>query len=317
MPPHRGHQLLIEFGRRLVDELVIVVGSLPDEPIPGTLRHTWMQELYPDCQVLHLDAVLPQYPHEAASEALFWRLWREHLQAILPWRPDWLFASEAYGQRLAAELGARFAPLDRQLGLLPVSASAIRQQALQYWEYLPDCVRAYFTRRVCLFGPESTGKSTLAKELAAHFKTHYVPEYAQLLLSQQQGQIIEADMELVARGQLALEASLARQSRGLLFCDTDLLTSVLWSRELFGQASGWLVEKASEQSYDLTLLCSPDVPWVKDIHRLRPDNRQEFFERCKALLEQQRRSYVVLSGDWEQRWNQALAAVSQLIPDVF
>ncbi|MEZ0371012.1 MAG: AAA family ATPase, partial [Candidatus Sericytochromatia bacterium] len=100
----------------------------------------------------------------------------------------------------------------------------------------------------------------------------------------------------------------------LLFCDTDLLTTVLWSRELFGSSSTWLETEAGRQSYDLTLLCAPDVPWVEDVHRLRPDNREDFFERCRAILEQHRRPYTLLTGNWEERYAQALAAVNLLIP---
>lgn len=314
MPPHRGHMLLADFARHFADELAIVVGTMPSEPIPGELRHAWMQELFPTCRVLHLDKLLPQYPEEAPSVEEFWQLWRTSLEEILPWKPDYVFASEAYGERLAAELGARFLPVDQPRGLVPVSGTAIRTEPLMHWDYLPDCVRPYFVKRVCLFGPESCGKSTLARQLAAHFATRAVPEYAQILLAQQGGEVAEADLAIIARGQLAAEAALARQAHRLLFCDTDLLTSVLWSRELFGRASAELKAQAALQSYDLTLLCSPDVPWVDDLHRLRPDNRQGFFQRCVDILDAHGRPYRVLSGDWQARWEQALAAVAELLP---
>lgn len=312
LPPHRGHQLLADFARHYVDELAIVVGSLPSETIPGTLRHQWMSELFPDCKVLHLDHVLPQYPEEAETPEIFWQLWRESLTEILPWPVDYVFASESYGARLAQELNAQFLPVDQPRGLIPVSGTQIREQPLQHWDYLPDCVRPYFLKRICVFGPESTGKSTLAKALAAHYQTHYVPEYAQILLALQQGELCETDLGLIARGQLAAEAALARQANRRLFCDTDLLTTVLWSQELYGRVNPWIAETAARQSYDLTLLCSPDVPWVDDIHRLRPETRETFFKRCVELLETQQRPYTVLSGTWQQRWQQSLAAIDTI-----
>lgn len=310
MPPHKGHVYLVEFARQYCQQLAVVVGTLPTEPIPGALRHGWMQELFPNCQVLHLDKALPQYPEEAHD---FWQQWRESLLAILPWRPDYVFASEDYGERLAAELGAQFVPVDISRQVLPVSGTAVRENPLANWAYLPDCVRPYFVKKVCVFGPESTGKSTLTQRLAQHFGTVWVPEYAQLLLARQAGELVPTDMLRIARGQLAAEAALSSQAKRLLFCDTDLLTSTLWAEELFGQVPEALWQAAQQQHYDLYLLCDVDVPWVEDVHRLRPEQRKAFFERCRSLLEREQRPYVVIQGDWEQRWHLALQAVERLI----
>lgn len=306
MPPHRGHQFLIDFAHGMVDHLVIVVGSLPTEPIPGELRYQWMKQLYPDCHVVHLDAVLPQYPHEAASETEFWELWRSHLQALLPWPVDYVFASEDYGIRLAQELAARYIPMNQARQLVPISGTEIRQQPFRYWEQIPELVRPYFVKKICLFGPESTGKSTLAQKLAAYFKTHWVPEYALSWMQYRKGQIDLEDMPLIVKGQMASEAALLKQATCYLFCDTDVLTSILWSQELFGEVDDYLLQHALSSQYDLTLLCSPDVPWIDDLHRLRPETRQEFFERCVQILEKYHRPYTILRGNWEERWEQAI-----------
>ena len=310
MPPHQGHQWLCDFARAYVDELAIVVGTMPNEPIDGGLRHSWMQELFPDCRVLHLHETLPQLPEEAESVEAFWEIWRTRLQALLPWPVDYVFASEAYGQNLATELGAEFIPVERQS--IPVSGTAIRQDPMRHWNALPACVRPYYVRRICLFGPESCGKSTLARQLACHFATVHVPEYAQILLTHQQGELTETDLGRIARGQLAAEAALARQAHRLLFCDTDLLTTVLWSQELYGQVMPWIEAKATQQSYDLTLLCAPDVPWEDEVHRLRPHTREAFFERCVQILTEHQRHYTVLHGSWQTRWEQALSAIEAL-----
>ena len=85
LPPHRGHCYLADFASNFVDHLSIIVGTLPSEPIPGHLRFSWMQELFPQAQVLHLDKVLPQDPSEHPD---FWNIWTRELQAILPNPPD-------------------------------------------------------------------------------------------------------------------------------------------------------------------------------------------------------------------------------------
>jgi NadR type nicotinamide-nucleotide adenylyltransferase len=181
------------------------------------------------------------------------------------------------------------------------------------WDYLARCVRPYFAKRVCVFGPESTGKSTLTRRLADHFRTTFVPEYARTLLEFQCGAVTASDMEPIARGQAASEEALARSARRVLLCDTDALTTVIWSEALFGSAPEYVRALAANRTYDLTLLCDVDVPWVADPVRYRPADRDQFFSRCRAAFEEHRRPYVVIRGDWESRFRSAVAAVEGVI----
>jgi NadR type nicotinamide-nucleotide adenylyltransferase len=310
MPPHLGHVYLGEFAAHFVDDLTVVVCSIQREPIPGEMRYRWMRELFPFCNVVHLTDELPQQPSEHPD---FWDLWLASLTRVLPGRPDYVFASEDYGVKLAQVLGAEFAPVDPARAAVPVSGSAIRNDPLAHWDYLPRCVRPYFLRRVCLFGPESTGKSTLAARLAATFRTTLVPEYARVLLEAQCGRLAVEDIPRIARGQAASEDALARQARGVLFCDTDLLTTRIWSETLFGSCPDWVCAEADRRSYDLYLLLDVDVPWVGDVVRYLPDNRPDFFEHCRQELEQRHRPYVALRGSWEERFTAARAAVEALL----
>ena len=142
---------------------------------------------------------------------------------------DCVFASEPYGVRLASELGADFLPVDVARARVPISGTEIRKDPLRHWDFLPDPVRPHYLKRVCIFGPESTGKSTLAADLARHYGTLYVPEYARPLLDPKGGVCAASDIPRIALGQRASEDALARQARKLLFCDTDALTTTIWS----------------------------------------------------------------------------------------
>ena len=97
-----------------------------------------------------------------------------------------------------------------------MSGTAVRADPLGHWELLPECVRPYFLKRVCVFGPESTGKSTLARDLAREFGTLYAWEYARPLLDPQGGQCRPEDISRIARGQVATEDALARQADRVL-----------------------------------------------------------------------------------------------------
>jgi NadR type nicotinamide-nucleotide adenylyltransferase len=310
MPPHLGHVYLGEFASRYVDRLTIVVCSLTAEPIPGELRYRWMRELFPFDHVVHLTDDLPQHPGEHPD---FWVLWRSALERVLPGRPDFVFASEDYGRPLAAVLGGTFVPVDRDRSAVPTSGSAIRADPMRHWDYLPRCVRPHFVKRVCVFGPESTGKTTLARRLAEHFGTAWVPEYARTLLEAQQGRLDPADLPRIVCGQIASEDALARNARRVLVCDTDPLTTLIWSEVLYGACDPYVGAQADQRNYDLYLLLDVDVPWVADVARYLPEGRQTFFERCRDELARRSRRCVVLRGGWDERFAEAVRAVGEVV----
>lgn len=308
LPPHLGHLYLVDFARNYADEITVVVGTLESEPIPGITRFHWMRELFDGggVNVVHLDQELPQDPSEHER---FWDLWRDALRPLVPESLDFVFASEHYGWKLAEVLGARFVQVDIDRSVMPVSGTAVRQNPLKHWQYLPRCVRPYYAHRVCVFGPESTGKSTLATDLAKHFHTIAVPEYARTLIESQNGSIEASDIPKIARGQVASEDALARSANQILFCDTDVLTTTIWSHWLFDQCPPEVEQLATERTYDLYLLTDVDVPWVEDQVRYLPEDRSNFFEKCESTLKRLGRPYVVLRGSWSERFQTAVDAV--------
>ncbi len=249
MPPHLGHLYLIDFARRYADELTVVVGSLAGEPIEGTLRVSWMQELFPQVHVVHLTDENPQLPEQHPD---FWNIWKRSLERIVGRPVDLVFAGEDYGGPLAAVLGAQFIPVNGMRSLVPVSGTKIRDNPGASWSYLPPPVRAHFVRRVSVFGPESTGKSTLTRRLAEHFGTLWVPEYARGWLEARGGAVCPEDLPVISRAQRAAEEALARLCGPLLFCDTDPSATPIWSDELFGSCDPVLEEAVGR--YDLTLV---------------------------------------------------------------
>jgi len=176
MPPHAGHMLLCETARGLVDRLTILVCWLSGDPIPGPLRLEWMRALFPDCRVIGHEAAVPQAPGDHPD---FRPIWRGIVREAHPEPIDIVFAGEDIGQRLAAEVGARFILVGPR-AYPDLSASKVRADPWAHWHALPAPVRAHYARAICLHGPESTGKSTLSALLAAHFATLWVPEYGRV-----------------------------------------------------------------------------------------------------------------------------------------
>lgn len=317
MPPTTGHVDLVRFAGEICNDVSIVVGSLKREPIPGEQRVRWMEELFPRCAVLHLNEELPSEPAEHPE---FWRLWREALCRVLPAPPTHVFAGEAYGARLASELNASFMPLDRHSGpSAGVCATDIRRDPGAHWDALPGPCRPYFQRRVHLVGPESSGKSTLAAALAEHFRTSWVPEYARTWLERKGNDpaggvrpVHAADMPIIARGHRASAHALAPFAGPLLFLDTDVLTTALWSEELFGEVDRAVATLAAEEAPALTLLLAPDLPWQIDTVRYRQGQSDKHFAWFARELSARSRPWISIEGRGSERLGAAIRAVEAL-----
>jgi NadR type nicotinamide-nucleotide adenylyltransferase len=308
MPPHAGHVHLCETARRVVDKLTILICWLPDDPIPGPQRLEWMRELFPDCRVICHDAVVPQAPDEHPD---IWPIWREIVKAAHPEPIDRLFAGEAYGQRLAAEVGALGFILVGPRVFPDLSGTAIRADPWAHWDGLPAPVRAAFARKICLHGPESTGKSVMAPRLAEHFKTIWVPEYGRVHCELNGLELDSAGLTLIADTQRAMtEAALPMCNRRLIV-DTDALTTAAWSIMLLGEVPETIPLRPDADHY---LLFDVDVPWADDGTRYFPDdaNRQRFMAACEEVLKRAGASWTLISGDWERRFDKAVAAIEAL-----
>lgn len=310
LPPTLGHQYLLDFAQAYVSHLTVLVCSLRREPIAGELRTAWIREMCPRGEVLH---VTDENPQEPAEHPEFWRIWRETVRRRLPFGPDIVFTSEDYGDELARQLGARHVIVDKARELLPISGTELREHPLAHWAYLPACVRPHFVKRVVVHGPESTGKTTLCRRLAEHYRTAWVSEYARGMLDHQGEAPQPADIPRIARGHQASEDALARQANRVLFLDTDLLLTTIYSELYFGGVPGWIRQAAERGRYDLYLVTDIDVPWVADPQRDLPHRREEVRARCLAELDRGGRPYVLIQGTWEERFEKACAAVDALL----
>jgi HTH-type transcriptional repressor of NAD biosynthesis genes len=309
MPLHKGHQYLIEFARERVEHLTVIVGTLATEPIPGHLRYEWVKELYADVNVQHCADENPQYPHEHKD---FWNIWVSSVRKFIPQGPDVIFTSEEYGAEFARHLGAEHILCDLSRRQIPVSATKIRENPYEYWQFLPDPVRPYFAKRVVIYGPESTGKTTLAEKLAEHYKTVWVPEYGRKYLDEKGAWVELSDIPKIAEGQLTSEDRLARQANRLLICDTDLITTSIYSRYYFGECPEEVRQKAEERTYDLYLLLDIDVPFVEDWQRPDAHSREQFFATFRGELESRGRNYMLISGTYQERLERAIQAIDAL-----
>ena len=310
LPLHNGHLYLIRFAAQHVQRLYVVVESVKNEPILHQTRLSWVRSLCPNCEVISLVEHMPQRPEDSPD---FWTQWRTVLEGILPEQIDFVFASERYGNPLASVLNAQFCPLD--IGRIGenISGTQIRDDIYAHWSHLPHPVQCHFQSKICIVGAESVGKSTIAKSLAVHLNGRMVPEYARHYLETFERAPKLSDMPKVAFGQLCSESARSEFGDPFLICDTDPLTTLVWSHHLFGRCDDQLRHWASSVQYDLTLLLEPDVPWVADSVRYTPNDRWAFHRRLVDTLNQYKRPYEIINGDWSERLIKAKQRVHQLM----
>ena len=311
LPYHLGHAHLIRAARAQVDELVVLVCSLPDDPIPGSLRYRWVRASHPDCRVVHVTDAVPQTPAESPD---FWPIWVE-LVARHAGPVDVVFTSEDYGDALARRLGARHVLIDRARAAVPTSGAAIRRDPMAHWAFLPPVVRPWFVRRVVLVGSESVGKTTLARHLAATFDTAWVEEYGRAYCEHRDALALRLpDFEAIVWGQATWEDDAAERANRVLVCDTELLTTCVWSDIVTGARPAWITDAARGRRYDLVLfLEAGDVPWVADGTRVLEDRRDDLATRLRAELDAAGWPYVRLVGTFTERERAAEALVRELL----
>ena len=172
--------------------------------------------------------------------------------------------------------------------------------------------------RVVLFGPESTGKTTLSRHLARHYNTVWVREYAREYLQEkwnnERKTFENSDLLPIAIGQIKLENELAKKADRVLICDTDLLETKVYSEKFYGGfVNPDLEEAAIANQYDLYLLTYIDTPWEKDDLRDRPQQRLEMFNAFENALIKYNRPYVLLKGDKKTRLETAVKAIDEIL----
>jgi len=311
-PPHRGHLHLIRAALAGADEVTVIVCEREDQVIPGALRAAWLREMAPRAIVLVVPDALP------ADDS---RAWAGYTRAILGYAPEVVFTSETYGDAYARFLGARHVLVDLERRTVPVSATMIRRDPLRHGEYLEPCVRAHFARRVCVLGAESSGTTTLAIALAAHYRTAWVPEFGRSYYEAKQhlpGSMgwDEREFAFIAAEQNRVEDALARRCNRLLVCDTDAFATRLWQERYQGFISPEVVSAGEGRRMDLYLLTDCAIPFVQDGTRDGEPLRERMQGRFEEELRATGRPYLLLAGKHGERLDRAVAACDELLAEV-
>jgi HTH-type transcriptional regulator, transcriptional repressor of NAD biosynthesis genes len=310
MPIHQGHVALIDFAAKQCDELIVSMSFTSHDVINAPLRFAWIKEIFKNNPCIKPTMVEDNFDNEQLPLHERTRTWADFIRKTYP-AIDLIFSSEEYGEPFARHLGARHVPFDQQRKKIPVAASLIRQHPLRFWDYIPEAARPYYVKKICFYGPESTGKSVMAKRMAEKYKTEFVPEVARELITSNDFGM--EDIATIGQAHYNRIQEKLKPANKILFCDTDAITTQLYSKHYLNKVPAVIAELESKVRYDLYFLFDIDVPWVSDGLRDLGHARQEMFILFKEALEKRNIDYILVTGDWAERELLITAAVDRLL----
>ena len=308
-PPHRGHKYLIDTAASQCDALTVIVCWRKSQEISGVLRARWIQQIHPGVHVKLLDDDRLMDDDSAG--------WAKNTVEVLGFVPDAVFTSESYGDPYASFMGSVHVLVDKDRTNIPISGTTVRSDPRKYAAFLEPCVRGHFARRICVLGAESTGTTTLARDLARHYETVWVPEYGRFysegkLFGDANAAWRTEEFVAIAKAQAELEDRLAEASNGLVICDTDAFATSLWHERYMGERSPAVERIAAQRTYDLYILTGDEIPFEQDGTRDGEHIRNDMHKRFVARLEEEGKRYVLVTGTREER----LAAATEAIDSI-
>jgi HTH-type transcriptional regulator, transcriptional repressor of NAD biosynthesis genes len=311
-PLHVGHLGLIQFALKHCDKLLILLCASEKESIDGKTRLEWLQNSFPmlPIEIILLEYVESELPNTSVSSRIVSKIWAAKIQKIVP-HMDVIFTSERYGDYLAEYLHCKHIPYELDRHSNPISASGILKQPVAHWESIAPAARPFFVQKICICGTESTGKSTLTERLAQHYQTNYVAEVGREIVPQTD-LCTEKHLEQIANRHAEAIEQQVKTAHKYLFVDTDVRTTQAYAQFLFGKPLiiNDFVKKANQFSGHLFL--DKDVPFVQDGTRLTVRRRNRLHQVHLDTLAAQAIPYQLLSGNWANRFEKAVAWIDHL-----
>jgi len=314
MPPTIGHLHLIHFATSMpVDKVNVLVATQPKEPFVferyAAVRDATSQLLHPKVTVSLLNEELPQDPETEG----FWKMWEDKLSNYGAKKGDWFITSEPYGARLAEIFEGTFMIYDPKRELTPVKATAIRENPLKHFKDIIPEFQKHLRTTVTIFGAESTGKTTLSKEVCKDngnfgwLDAHWLYEWARPYLETVGPEITLKAMHDIHTGQTAAQKHMSHfVDKPFIVQDTDLFSTIgYWEQPHWAEALGpvpdGLISDAQRFQSDLYVITQSNIPFEQDPIRYGGTKRESSDEYWIGVAEKYGLNYIVLDRA-DQYW---------------
>jgi HTH-type transcriptional regulator, transcriptional repressor of NAD biosynthesis genes len=310
LPIHAGHVALINFAASQCDELIVSMSDSLTDTIDSSLRFEWLKEIFKDNPRIKPNLLVDDFDNYSPDLNIRTEGWAEIIRKLYP-PIHIVFSSEEYGEPLAKHLGAEHRLFDQARIKFPVAASLLLKHPFRYWDFIPEVVRPFFVKKICFYGPESTGKSTMAIQMAKRYKTESVPEVAREMITKNDFNV--DDIIRIGQAQTNRVIDKTKTATKLLFCDTDLITTKIYSKHYLNVVPPVLTELEKQINYDLYFLMDIDVPWIPDGLRDLGDRREEMFTIFKKELDDRNITYILIQGSPEEREQRIIQEIDKLL----
>ncbi|NIG56557.1 AAA family ATPase [Chitinophaga sp. Cy-1792] len=314
MPFHKGHEAMIRFALSHCDFLSVLICCSDQETLPCSVRKSWIEATFreePRIDIRTFQYKEDELPNTSESSAAVSELWSARFKQLFP---DYtvVVTSEPYGDMVAGFMGIQHIPFDPGKNSYPVSASKIRADLFENWEYLPDSVKASLVTKVVLLGTESTGKTTLTGMLSRHFNCSAVMEAGRDIVADS-NHFTVADLYLIAQEHAARITRAATGPSPLIIIDTDIHITASYGEYAFGEILQVDPAIYAANSADLYLYLNNDVPYVQDGTRLSETERDLLDQSHRQTLHKYGLQYEEITGSWDARFEQAVQLITQLL----
>lgn len=320
-PPTLGHLYLINTAIENSEKVYVMVCHNKTQWIPGEIRYKAIQEVYKDnANVIVLsceDDGLPQHENECKNLDEFYSYWVPFVYKYVE-KLDAVFTSEDYGDDFAKYLGIEHFQVDKSRNKYKISGTEVRNNPIKNWDFIISPMKYFFVKRIVIMGPESVGKSTLTEKLAKYYETNFVEEYGRTVFEENGNSISIDDFIKISEGRQKLEDDLIKSSNKFIFCDTEDITTYLFSKLFYPndyeKIETYFLDKIKfKKNYHLYILLKPDCDGVQDGTRCFLEEREQHYQMIKAELIKNNCDFVEIGGDWDNRYEESIKTINKKI----
>lgn len=309
-PLHLGHISLINFGLSNSDFLYVFLCSHDKEDIPGDLRFKWLESEYKgvdNIKIVHKDT--SHMENTSVSDVNISKAWSEYMKPLFP-DVNIIFTSEKYGDYVAKFMNIEHIQFDEKRLSTPISSTLIRENPIKYWDYLPESVKPYYTRKICICGTESTGKTTMTELLSKHYNVPFAREMGRELCAVTDSCNKNLIDEIIVAQANEIKNKLGRK---LLISDTDLITTFSYSQYLFNEKPDVITKEIEDiNKFDIYLYLWNDVPFVDDGTRMGEPRRSELNEVLYNNFKW-KNVFIITGENYEDRFNDCVRIIDKYL----
>lgn len=323
--PHMGHVFAMIQASTYVDELHVCImydeeyekrelySNSKVEYISYKQRLRWWKQIAKGMSHVKIHAIY----EEQTGDFKDWELGAESIKAVINKQIDYVFSSEVSYDSIFSKIypNSKHIIIDYKRENYNISGTKLREEGVfKHWEYIPRVAKPYFNKKVVVVGTESSGKSTIVKNLSNVYNTNYVEEFGRTFYERLGSyETLETDFPEIAYEQQYKIKKALELSNKILFIDTETNVTQNFSIAYEGKRMAVLDEISKLQNYDLWLFLEPDVKWVDDGTRIFGDVRNEMTLQLKELLKERGIDYKVIKGDYNSRLNNSIRYINQLM----